>query len=88
MHATTICLLLVTLKMVSWSADTEEQFDSASEVSPSVGGLFISGNEPIVLLFLFPVLEVLGIGLGFLVLCDSVVLESSEGDSVLPFRRV
>lgn len=86
MHATKIFLLLVTLKMGSWSSDTE-LLDSASEVSPSVDSLFIFGNEPVVLLFLFPVLGVLGIGLCFLVLCDSAILESSDGDSFLPFRH-
>lgn len=81
MPVTKICLLLVILKMGSWTSDTEEQVDSASEISPSVG-LFISGNEPVVLLFLF-LAE--GAGLCFLVVCDSAVLGSSDGDSFLPF---
>lgn len=85
MHGTKICLLLVILKMESGGSDTEQQFESASEVSPSVAGLFIFDNEALVLLFLVPVLGVLGIGLCFLLPCDSAVLESSDEDSFLPF---
>lgn len=84
MHATKICRLLVTLKMGSWSSDTE-QFDSASEVSPSVDGLFISDNETVVPLFLFLVLGVLETGLCFLVVCDSAVVRSTGRHSFLPF---
>lgn len=85
MPATKICLLLVTLKMGSWASDTEEQFDSASEISPSVEGLFIPGNEPVVPLFLF---LVLGAGLCSLLVCDSAILGSSDGDSFQPFGCV
>lgn len=85
MHATKICRLLVILKMGSWSLDTE-QFDSASEISPSVDGLFISGNKPVAVLFLFLVLGVLGNGLCFLVVPDSAVFGSTDGVSFLPFE--
>ena len=88
MHATKICRLLVTLKMRSCSSDTEEQFDSASEISPSVHGLFISGNETVVPLFLFLVLGVLEAGLCFLVVCDSAVVGSTGKHSFLPFECV
>jgi len=71
--------------MGSWSSDTEEQFDSASEVSPSVDGLFISDNETVVPLFLFLVLGVLETGLCILVVCDSAVLGSTGRHSFLTF---
>ena len=87
MQAIKICRLLVILKMGPWSSDTEEQSDSASEVSPSVGGLSIcSCNELVGLLFLLLVLGVLETGLCFLVLCDSAELWSSDGESFLPFE--
>lgn len=80
--ATKICLLLVILKTGSWP-QTEEQSDSASEISPFVEGLFISGNEPVVPLFL-----VLELDFALEWSGDSAVFWLSGEDPFLPFGHL